>query len=264
MNFFKNDRSYNGAMNLYREIGQRVRLKSYFNVLPESELKELIFDELREMAGISPLEFQSIMLRPVISLPVASPACTNMEASWEISKNSVSVNPSDNNSVEVKKLPINSIPEFRIHDEFPFLKKSNCPTELNKLAADFITAIVGYNQSCGSLNVAEPNEDTPQGSKNTVGNRYENLSIGEELNFYIKNSQELGNHKIVDFSQRIRILQITTIVYLYNLKKRLTDNISQNKLNLIKSPSHPKTGKRLQREKEMKNELALVNQLLNS
>ena len=61
LNFFKNDRSYNGAMDLYREIGQRVRLKSFFATLPESELKDLLFCELREMAGISQMEFQNIM-----------------------------------------------------------------------------------------------------------------------------------------------------------------------------------------------------------
>jgi len=264
MNFFKNDRSYDGAMNLYREIGQRMGLKSFFYILSESELKGVIFEELRQMAGISRLEFQSIMARPVIPPSVVSPATQKVGASEGISKQSISLNPSDNNPVEVKKMFLNSIPEFRIQDEFPFLKKSDCPAELNKLVADFLTAIIDYNQSCGSLNVTGSNEDTPQGFKNTVGNRFKDLSIGEELNFYKTNRQVSGNHKIVDFSQRIQILQSTTILYLYKLKKRLIDNISQNKLNLIKSPFHPKTGKRLQREKEMKNELALVNQLLNS
>ncbi|MGA3013496.1 MAG: hypothetical protein ABSD71_05635 [Bacteroidales bacterium] len=264
MTFFKYDRSYNGAMNLYREIGQRIRLKSFFNILPESELKGVIFEELRQMAGISPLDFQSIMATPVIPPSVVSPANQKVGASEGISKQSISLNPSDNNLFEVKKMSLNSIPEFRIQDEFPFLKKSDCPAELNKLVTDFITAIVCYNQSCSSLNVTESNEDTPQGSKNTVGNRFEDLSIGKELNFYKTNRQVSGNHKIIDFSQRIQILQSTTILYLYNLKKRLIDNISQNKLNLIKNPSHPKTSKRLQREKEMKNDLALVNHLLNS
>jgi hypothetical protein len=263
MTFFKNDRSYNGAMNLYREIGQRVRLKSFFNILPESELKGVIFEELRQMAGISHLEFQSIMARPVIPPSVVSTATQKVRASEGISKQSVSLNPSDNNLIEVKKMSLNSIPEFRIQDEFPFLKKSDCPAELNKLVADFLTAIVCYNQSFGSLNVTELNGNTPQESKNTVGNRVKDLSIGEELNFYKTNRQVLGNHKI-DLSQRIQILQSSTILYLFNLKKRLIDNISQNKLNLSKYPSHTKTSKRLQREKEMKNELALVNQLLNS
>lgn len=262
--FFKNDRSYNGAMNLYREIGQRIRLKSFFNILPESELKGVIFEELRQMAGISHFEFKSIMARPVILPSVVSTATQKVGASEGISKQSVSLNPSDNNLFEVKKMSLKSITEVRIQDEFPFLKKSDCPAELNKLVADFLTAIVCYNQSCGSLNVTESNEDMPQGAKNNVGNRFQVLSIGEELNFYKTNRRVSGNHKIVDFSHRIQILQSTTILYLYNLKKRLIDNISQNKLNLIKSPSHPKTGKRLQREKEMKNELALVNQLLNS
>jgi hypothetical protein len=262
LNFFKNDRSYNGAMKLYREIGQRIRLKSFFNILPESELKGVIFEELRQMEGISHLEFKSIMARPVIPPSVVSPATQKVGVSEGISKQSVSLNPSDN-PVEVKKKSLNSISEFRIQEEFPFLKKSDCPEELNKLVTDFLTAIVCYNQSFGFLNVTELNGNTPQESKNTVGNRVEDISIGEELNFYKTNRQVSGNHKI-DFSQRIQILQSSTILYLFNLKKRLIDNISQNKLNIIKNPSHPKTGKRLQREKEMKNELALVNQLLKS
>ena len=262
LNFFKNDRSYNGAMNLYREIGQRIRLKSFFNILSESELKGVIFEELRQMAGISHWEFQRIMARPVIPPSVVSPATQKVGVSEGISKQSVSLNPSDN-PVDVKKKLLNSISEFRIQEEFPFLKKSDCPEELNKLVTDFLTAIVCYNQSFGSLNVTELNGNTPQESKNTVENRVEDLSIGEELNFYKTNRQVSGNHKI-DFSQRIQILQSSTILYLFNLKKRLIDNISQNKLNLIKNPSHPKTSTRLQREKEMKNELSLVNQLLKS
>ena len=77
LKFFKHDRTYNGAIKLYNEVGQRLSLKKQFNTYPESELKGIIFDELRELADISPAVFKSIMNNAVTPEPIAKEKTTS-------------------------------------------------------------------------------------------------------------------------------------------------------------------------------------------
>jgi hypothetical protein len=65
LKFLKHDRSYIGAMKIYNEHGQRLSLKRHFNNQHESELSEILFDELREMAELSQNEYQAIIDIPV-------------------------------------------------------------------------------------------------------------------------------------------------------------------------------------------------------
>ena len=65
LKFLKHDRSYIGAMKIYNEHGQRLSLKRHFNNQHESELSEILFDELREMAELSQKEYQAIIDIPV-------------------------------------------------------------------------------------------------------------------------------------------------------------------------------------------------------
>lgn len=75
LNFFKSDRTYTSGMKLYNEIGPRLSLKRQFNSMPESELKGILFDELRQLSGISMDEFSQIIRNPVLTFPVqTSPA----------------------------------------------------------------------------------------------------------------------------------------------------------------------------------------------
>jgi hypothetical protein len=176
-------------------------------------------------------------------------------------KVSSSTCPLDRVSEEVSDVPLQPAFSICIEDEFPFLCKADCPTDLHKLIADFLSVVVVYNDAA-SLQGIVPNDDQPQESTTNVGNPFKNGKVEPELNFCKTNLQGYINPTTDDFYQQIQLLQPTTYLYLYNLKKRLINNLSQNKLNLSKYPSHPKTSKRLQRGKQMKNELALVNHLL--
>ncbi len=74
LNFLKHDRSYEGGVKLYNEIGQRLSLKRQLSNYPEHEMKGLLFEEFREMAGIPHLEFQHIMkthVAPVVAKEAA-------------------------------------------------------------------------------------------------------------------------------------------------------------------------------------------------
>ena len=262
LDFFKNDRSYNGAIELYRQIGKRMTLKRFLYLLPESEMKDMLFDELREMAGISLLEFGNLLMTPVVTPFVTSTANEKIECSSEKRmKVSSSTCPMDGVSEEVSDVPLQPAPSICIEDEFPFLCKADCPTDLHKLITAFLSVVVVYNDA-SSLQGTVPNGDQPQELTTNVGISFKNGTVEPELNFCKTNLQGYINPTTVDFYKQIQLLQPTTYLYLYNLKKRLINNLSQNKLNLSKYPTHSKTSKILQREKQMKNELALVNYLL--
>ncbi len=66
INFFKTDRSYRGGVSLVQQFSIKLGLKKQLNIHPESDyLKGCVFEELREIAGISNEE-----LRTILSLPL--------------------------------------------------------------------------------------------------------------------------------------------------------------------------------------------------
>jgi hypothetical protein len=65
--FFKTDRSFNGAIPLIMKYSNKLSLKKQLNVQAETpHLKGVIFEELRELAGISHQEFENIIKSKIV------------------------------------------------------------------------------------------------------------------------------------------------------------------------------------------------------
>lgn len=73
LKFFRTDRSYNGGISLYMRYGNRISLRKQLNLQSETkQLKEMLFEELRSMAGIDHKQFQAILRTPILKeTPVA-------------------------------------------------------------------------------------------------------------------------------------------------------------------------------------------------
>ena len=70
INYFKNDRSYQGGVTLYMKYGNRIGFKKQLNVQVEShQLLNTLHEELRFIAGIDHHDFRSIMFSPVVVKP---------------------------------------------------------------------------------------------------------------------------------------------------------------------------------------------------
>jgi hypothetical protein len=65
LNFFKHDRTWSSAIKLYMEIGPRLSIKQKLNVYHEDDIRGIVYDDFREMLGISHAELQKILRIPV-------------------------------------------------------------------------------------------------------------------------------------------------------------------------------------------------------
>ena len=65
LKFFKEDRTYLGAIRLYNEVGNSLSVKKQINLQPDNIMKGILFDQLRILAGISSDEFKMLMSRQV-------------------------------------------------------------------------------------------------------------------------------------------------------------------------------------------------------
>ena len=74
VNYFRCDRSYEGAVSLYMKYGNRIGLKRQLNVQQQSDhLLNTLHEELRSMAGIHPDVFRVLVSVPIIPVKIEAP-----------------------------------------------------------------------------------------------------------------------------------------------------------------------------------------------
>ena len=74
VNYFRCDRSYEGAVSLYMKYGNRIGLKKQLNVQQQSDhLLNTLHEELRSMAGIHPDVFRVLVSVPIIPVKIEAP-----------------------------------------------------------------------------------------------------------------------------------------------------------------------------------------------
>jgi hypothetical protein len=267
LNFFKYDRSFFGGRTLYLELGNNLRFKGNLCLHEESYIKDVLFDQLRQMAGLTSDQFRSVMRVPVVKTPVWN-GLEIVERGPEYNKGTTEEVAMPvtaiRNSVEPDKIEPVPLPAARLKEEFRFLQKPDCPDELIGLVADFTSAIIAFNGAFGVRDFTEAYIDSSLGLKPNTEDSRKILSIGEELDYHQLYLKKKGNKNHVDFSSRVSLLELPAVTYLFSLKKRLIDNISQNKKNLKKDPTHPKNPARLKRHQEMRREHAIVSLMLDS
>jgi hypothetical protein len=63
--FFKEDRTYQGAIKLYNEIGNSLAIKKQLNMQPEEVMKGVLFDQLRILAELTTDQYKLLISTPV-------------------------------------------------------------------------------------------------------------------------------------------------------------------------------------------------------
>jgi len=248
--FFKFDRTYAKAVQLYHQYGNKHSLKRQINVIPESDmLRGVLFEELREMAGISMNEFR-VMMKNSVKIKVAVVA-ENTAAEPEKNKiekeislfeqaqaafnagdylktrdllNDAIVLHDDSEEIDDKyqqlmnQFNIFNDPELisepvkksiKLREEFPFLKDPSCPDEFKILVSDMITAYEKYKESHEALFSASTDEELLKSCQDTVENYLENREIWDELNHYKQTGEILGTHPI--FKLKLQKIQIADL-----------------------------------------------------
>ncbi|MCX6243690.1 MAG: hypothetical protein NTU98_03205 [Bacteroidetes bacterium] len=263
LNFFKYDRSYSGGRTLYLEIGNNLAFKKNLCLREEHNIKGVLFDQLRQMAELTADQLKSILNAPIVVSQVYNVVDKGPESEKKITEKLVITEAASRNSAESDNIVTVPLPFPYLRGEFPFLKKTDCPDELHGLVVDFTSAIIVFNETFGVMDFLDSYIDGSQEMKNNARNKRKPFSIGEELDCYNFYLNKKGKQNRVDFSSRVKQLELTAFRFLVDLKKRLTDNIYQNIKNLKKDPSNPNNHARLKRHSEMKREHILVSLMLD-
>lgn len=244
--FFTEDRTYDGAVALIIKYSNKISLKRQVNVQPETpHMKGVIFEELRELAGISHDNFASMLknkIKPVQIIHDEKTEFTN-----------------DPEKIP-EKIRIAVIGGVKLREEFPFLKDPKCPDQLKILVADKITAYEGYVK--GHEDLFDP-EKILQSSGLTVESFINNREIFDELNHYKETGQFLGNHPVFLQNSRIDEIRKMTNPELIKLRDQLINNIDRTKKKIKDEPKHLETKNRKARVDDQEKELMEVKKLLN-
>jgi len=223
INFFKCDRSYEGAKKLYHKYGNMQSLKKQINNLAENPMiRGTLFDQLRLLAGLSLQEYNVIMSNPIrlFVLP---------EVKAEVPPTGKPEEETNNKDTGIPE-PVRKT--IRLRQEFPFLSDPACPIELKILVSDKLTCYENYKAAHELLFEAENEEQLLNACSDVVDNYLENQQIWDELNHYKETGELLKKHPIFATSENISNLKDKSLKELINRQKTLEKAISLKKKQL--------------------------------
>jgi len=275
--YLKTDRTYEKGVQLYHKHGLKMSLKKQLNVQAESDyMKGILFEEFREMLGISALELKNILAHPVVplkivtipvkltplqeiellfmeiknyeilgDLPAIKKALSKIDvlipaAGGDVHTKFLKIANEFNYTDDPKKVPVDIKRAIKLRDEFPFLKEADCPAELKILVADMLTAYETYKAAHETLFTVQGEEELLDTVKEVVEKFIENREIWDELNYYKENKEVLGKHvifKVKNLQEEIDAMPNAELVSELNNAK---SNISKVKSKISKSKGDPK------------------------
>lgn len=222
-------RDYAEGVALYQRYGVNLRLKRQFAVEDTAVIREILFDELRKLAGLSEIEFNNLPRKAKATAPqglspkvvVYDPAGSAEDALMELADSfgvtvDKLVSPDfqervlamDENADRIDELtdeleaarskyaeapePVRKMIRFR--EKYPFLNSPDCPDVLKILVADMFTAYGNYKAAHARLQVlGDADAATAAADCETVVTEYlKNREIWDELEYYRENGAILG------------------------------------------------------------------------
>lgn len=224
-------RDYAEGVALYQRYGVNLRLKRQFAVEDTAVIREILFDELRKLAGMSEIEFNNLPRQAVRKSPQPNgvqtkcvilddekndeSALMELADSFGVTVDEL-VSPDfqervlamDENADRIEELtdeletarskyaeapePVRKMIRFR--EKYPFLNSPDCPDVLKILVADMFTAYGNYKAAHARLQVlGDADAATAAADCETVVTEYlKNREIWDELEYYRENGVILG------------------------------------------------------------------------
>lgn len=224
-------RDYAEGVALYQRYGVNLRLKRQFAVEDTAVIREILFDELRKLAGLSEIEFNNLPRQAVKKTPQPDSkqtkavildddksdesALMELADSFGVTVDEL-VSPDfqervlamDENANRIEELtdeleaarskyaeapePVRKMIRFR--EKYPFLNSPDCPDVLKILVADMFTAYGNYKAAHARLQVlGDADAATAAADCETVVTEYlKNREIWDELEYYRENGAILG------------------------------------------------------------------------
>jgi uncharacterized protein (UPF0297 family) len=209
--------------------------------------EDLLHEELRKLADISPNELKSILK--------SKPENITPEVVEKV-------------VIEEKLITSTDIPEkvkkaIKLRKEFPFLNEKDCPDELKILVADMLTTHACYVKNHEKLfqNITEEQKDDI--AKDVVEDYLENRQIWEELNHYKEHGAVKGEHPIFAQMEKLHKYDEMSINNLHKNRERVYGNMMKNQKLLENEPEHKNTVNRKEAVESYKLELTHIDTLID-
>lgn len=265
--YLAGSRDYSEGVSLYQRFGQNLRLKRLFVTDDTQTTKEILFEELRKLAGLTELEFAHLPRRAATPKPTLNgktvkaiifddPKEDNEAALKELADSfgvtvDELVSPDfqervlamDENADRIEELtdqldaarskyaetpePVRKMIRFR--EKYPFLNSPDCPDVLKVLVADMFTSYDNYKSAHARLQVIADDEAAAAVAdcEKVVTEYLKNREIWDELEYYRENGAILG--KAAKFRELEAAEDYTQLSEIDLMKKLQSANVNESK-----------------------------------
>lgn len=264
--YLTGSRDYSEGVSLYQRFGQNLRLKRLFVTDDTQTTKEILFEELRKLAGLTEQEFAHLPRRasaPKLPLPVFTMKCDfsdrkeDNEAALKELADSFGVTVDelvspdfqervlamDENADRIEELtdqldearskyaetpePVKKMIRFR--EKYPFLNSPDCPDVLKVLVSDMFTSYDNYKAAHARLQVLADDEAAAAVAdcEKVVTEYLKNREIWDELEYYRENGTILG--KAAKFREMEAAEDYTKLSEIDLMKKLQSANVNESK-----------------------------------
>lgn len=264
--YLKGPRDLSEGVALYQRFGQNLRLKRLFTTDDTATTREILFEELRKLSGLTEQEFDRLPRRaatPKLPLPVYTMKCDfsdpkkDNEAALQELADSFGVTVDelvspdfqervlamDENADRIDELtdeleaarskyaetpePVRKMIRFR--EKYPFLNSPDCPDILKILVADLFTSYDNYKAAHARLQVLADDEAAAAlaDCEKVVSEYLKNREIWDELEYYRENGAILG--KAAKFREMEAAEDYTELSEIDLMKKLQSANVNESK-----------------------------------
>lgn len=265
--YLKGPRDLSEGVSLYQRFGQNLRLKRLFATDDTSTTREILFEELRKLAGLTELEFAHLPRRAATPKPTPNgktakviilddskeddeTALQELADSFGVTVDEL-VSPDfqervlamDENANRIEELtdeleaarskyaetpePVRKMIRFR--EKYPFLNSPDCPDVLKVLVADMFTSYDNYKSAHARLQVLADDETAAAVAdcEKVVTEYLKNREIWDELEYYRENGAILG--KAAKFREMEAAEDYTRLSEIDLMKKLQSANVNESK-----------------------------------
>lgn len=264
--YLAGSRDYSEGVSLYQRFGQNLRLKRLFVTDDTQTTKEILFEELRKLAGLTEQEFAHLPRRAATPKPTLNGLTAKAiifddpkdnEATLKELADSFGVTVDelvspdfqervlamDENADRIEELtdqldearskyaetpePVKKMIRFR--EKYPFLNSPDCPDVLKVLVADMFTSYDNYKAAHARLQVLADDEAAAAlaDCEKVVTEYLKNREIWDELEYYRENGTILG--KAAKFREMEAAEDYTKLSEIDLMKKLQSANVNESK-----------------------------------
>lgn len=264
--YLAGSRDYSEGVSLYQRFGQNLRLKRLFITDDTQTTKEILFEELRKLAGLTEQEFAHLPRRAATPKPTLNGLTAKAiifddpkdnEATLKELADSFGVTVDelvspdfqervlamDENADRIEELtdqldearskyaetpePVRKMIRFR--EKYPFLNSPDCPDVLKVLVADMFTSYDNYKSAHARLQVIADDEAAAAVAdcEKVVTEYLKNREIWDELEYYRENGAILG--KAAKFRELEAAEDYTKLSEIDLMKKLQSANVNESK-----------------------------------